>query len=227
MCGSSKTQNNINAQQVAFMQQLQSQYQTDFAKNQSIFNDLSATLTPIIAAGPTQQGFSDQEMAALNTQARETAAQTASQTNQAINQQVMARGGGNNPNLTSPAMAMLDQQSDLSAENQLSQTLNQNTVEGFQQGNQNFRNAVGALAGIPGALESPLTSAGNGVVNSGNAAADEANKINSANNSWMGLLGGLAGTALGGPMGGGLAKGLGGLFKTTPTAPNASFLENL
>jgi len=192
MCGSSDAQNNINQQQQAFYKQLTDQYQTEFGQNQAILKSLTDALTPLITAGP-QQGFSPEETAALNTQATEQAAQAAAQTKQALNEGIAARGGGNNPNLTNPATAQLDEAADLAAQKQLSDAKLGITQNNYATGRQQFNNALGLLSGVPGSVQGANSSAASVATGAGDSAAQEANAINQSNNSWMGLLGGLAG----------------------------------
>lgn len=197
MCGSSDSQNQINTAQINFMNQLSSQYATTYGQNQQIFNQLQASLAPLVAGGPSQEGYSPEQKAALNAQATEGAAQAYRQTATATREQQMARGGGNIP-FTNAADEQLNGQIAISAENNLNNQKLDILNNDYATGRANYATAVGALSGVPGAIENPLTSSAGAVTGSGNAAASEANTIQAANDSWMGLVGGLADTALSG-----------------------------
>lgn len=194
MCGSSKQQNSINDAQTEFYKQLTSQYQTDFAQNQDVLKQLTSTLSPIIAAGAGQEGYTPEQKAALNAQATEGSAQAYRQAATAANEGMAARGGGNIP-ITGPATEQLSDQLKLGAETNLNNEKLGITTNNFALGRQNFNTAVGQLASVPGALEGATNGAAGAATSAGTAAATEANEINKSNNSWMGLVGGLIGTA--------------------------------
>jgi hypothetical protein len=197
MCGASQSQQNLASSQAAFYTQLTQQYQTEFAQNQSIMSSLTATLQPIIAAGPSQQGYSDTELAALNARATESAAAGYRNAATALGEKDGAAGGGNIP-IGSAAQAEVQGELATAATGQLTNEKTNILSSGFQQGNRNYEAAVGALSGVPGAIESPLTGAAGAAVGAGSSAMTGATDVNNANNSWEGLLGGLASSALSG-----------------------------
>ncbi|HEX3682202.1 MAG TPA: hypothetical protein VHU83_06635 [Bryobacteraceae bacterium] len=196
MCGSSQNQNNINNAQIQFMDTLTAQYQQEFAQNQEILNTLTSSLQPIINGGPSQEGYSPQELAALNTQATQQAGQAYAQAKQATDESIAAKGGGD-LFVPSGATQQVDADLDISAENNLSNQKLNILQSDYATGLSEYESAIGALSGVPGAIDNASTGAAGAVTNSSNAAANEANAITEANNSWMGLLGGVAGAALG------------------------------
>lgn len=227
------------AQTQQFYTQLLSMYQQSFGATSDIFKGLVQGLQPIFQAGPSQMGFSPQELAALNTKAMDTTSQGYQQTMQAVNERMAARGGGA---YYTPSGAEAQIQSSVAqnAENQLSSEQLGITQAGYDQGLKNYQFAAGMLGGIPQAEAStfsgftgPLTGAANaassaagvlsgvgGLSSSGinaatgssNAAANEANTIQAQSNSWMGMLGGVLSGVTSGFTGGlsGLISGLGG-----------------
>src|SRR5208337_1488296 len=69
LCGATKQQNQIAQQEQGLATQLTTQSQAVFGASSSVFNSLQSTFAPIIAAGPSQQGFSQQQLANLNSEA--------------------------------------------------------------------------------------------------------------------------------------------------------------
>lgn len=197
MCGASQQQENLATSQSNFYNQLTSQYQTEFSQNQAILSNLTKTLTPIINAGPSQQGYSPEEIAALNAQATEGTAAGYRSTATAMNEQEAALGGGNSP-ITSAAQEQLQSTAMTNAENQLTNAKTGILQSGFQQGATNFANATGQLVGAVGGTENPLSGAAGATTGAGSSAMTGATDVNNANNQWEGLLGGLASSALSG-----------------------------
>lgn len=195
MCGSTSNQNEVNTEQIQFMKQLSDQYSTEYAGNQAILNNLTSSLTPIIQAGINQQGYSPAELTALNSQATQQSGQAYAQEAQALNENMGAAGGGN-VFMPSAAHEAITAGLGASAENNLSNQKLGITQNNYATGRQNYTGAVGMLAGVPGALQGANNGNAGAFTNSGNAAASEANTIQQANDSWMGLVGGLANTAL-------------------------------
>lgn len=200
MCGASQDQKDINKQQIAFMNQLQTQYASQYADNKAIMDTLTSTLKPIVDAGINQEGFSPAELNALNGQAIQQSGQAYAQEKQALGESMAGAGGGQ---VFMPSAATESVKASLaaSAENNLSNQKLGITSADFATGRQNYTNAVGMLAGVPGAIGSANNGASGAVVNSGSAAASEANSIQAANSSWMGLVGGLAGSLGGAAIG--------------------------
>lgn len=193
MCGSTAAQNASQQQSAALQNAMLQNYQTEFGEASSIFSELSQSLSPIVEAGPNQQGFSASELAAMNTQAIQQAGSTYSNEMQAANESAAAKGGGTQ--LTpSGAASQVQESIGLGSENQEATALNQITQENYKQGTQNYENAVGALSGV-GNVFSSATSAGSAAAGAGQVAGSEANAIEQADNSWMGLVGGVLGNA--------------------------------
>src|SRR5690242_2392867 len=148
MCGSSSEQNQVNQAQIGFYNALTQNYKTTFGQNQAILNELQSSLAPIIAAGPNQQGFSQGELTALDTQATDASAQNYKQASQALNERFAAAGG--NQFIPSGAQEQLNSELATSSLNNLTNNRLGITEKGFDVGRQNFTNAVGALSAAPG-----------------------------------------------------------------------------
>ena len=186
----SEQEQNLSNEQAAFYKTLTNNYNTQFAGQSSILNSLKNAFTPILAAGPGQQGFTAPELAAMRTQAADTTAQAYAQARQAVNEKVAEAGGGN-AYLPSGAAA----QSNAGLASQAAQAnaaqQNQITQQNYGQGLKNFQLAASALSGTAGLFD-PTAFAGQGN-SAGQNAFGSANTINQENNAWKGELGGAIG----------------------------------
>jgi hypothetical protein len=75
MCGPTSAQTSALNQQTSLQATLQQEAETTYGEDQGILSQLKATYEPIVAAGPNQEGYSPEELAALNTQSTEGTAQ--------------------------------------------------------------------------------------------------------------------------------------------------------
>jgi len=206
MCGgASSAQKQLSQEQSQFYQQLQQNYGTEFAGQQSILNSLSSAFAPIVGAGVNQQGFSAPELAAMNTAAINNSAGNYANAARAVNEQIAGRGGGN-MYLPSGTSAAIQGNIAAQAAGNLSNAENQITQANYQQGRQNFFNAAGALGGVASTYN-PASFAGQ-ATGAGNAAFGSATQIYNQGNQWMGMLGGALGGAVG-TVASGLSGGLG------------------
>ena len=190
MCGASDQQNQTYQAQAAFMQTLTQAYQQQFAGQNAILSELTKTFEPILQAGPSQEGFSAGEKAALNTQATEGVAQNYQSLQKSLANQQAAQGGGNDF-IPSGQSAAIQAELGTSAARQLSGEENAIELANYQTGRQTFSQAAGALGGVAGQMN-PLGYAG-ATTGAGEAAGTTANQIAQANNAWMSALGGAIG----------------------------------
>src|SRR5277367_3499793 len=95
MCGPSSQENSLEAQQSGLAKTLGANYNQYFGSQSAVLQNLNNMLTPIAEAGPDQQGFGANELAALNTQAGEGVGQNYAKASQALNTTLATRGGGN------------------------------------------------------------------------------------------------------------------------------------
>ena len=210
--GPTAAQNQIASSQQSFFSQLTSSFNQMFAGQTGILQSLQQAFQPILAAGPNQFGFSPQEMATLKAGAVNQTAQTFAANQQALNNALAARGGGN-AFLPSGAQAQLQQQGYTAASQEESGLLNQITQAGYAQGRQNFltaANVLGSTAAMynPTGYASQATSAGEQAFGTATQIAKE----QAAASPWGaigGALGGVAGSFLGGPIGSQIGSSLG------------------
>lgn len=202
MCGANQQQQQISDAQQQMYQTLNANYQTAFGQSQAITSALTAQFQPILAAGPSQTGYSQGELDTLNAQATQGTATNYAQAQRATAQQLAAVGGGNTMLPSSVSANILANNTNQYAALR-SQEQNQIMQNNYAQGYQNWLQAANVLNSTasqlnPNAYASSATSGGT-------AAANTANQIASQNNSiWnaaIGALGSVGGMALGGYMG--------------------------
>lgn len=198
MCGSTSGQTQVSNEENQFYSTLTSQYNTVFGESQEITGALTKAFTPILAAGPSQTGFSPGETNALETQNNESTATNYAQAQKATANILAARGGGDTL-LPSSVNANLLAQNANAAAAQRSQGENAITQANYQQGYQNWAQAASVLGSTAG-LVSP-TAFGGMTTGAGTAAMTGATDIaNSANSPWnaaFGALGSVGGIAAG------------------------------
>jgi hypothetical protein len=197
MCGSTGQQQQISDAQQQMYTTLTNNYNTAFGQDQAITSALTAQFQPILAAGPSQTGFSTGENTSLNTSASENIAQNYAAAQKATAQVLASRGGGNTL-LPSSVNANLLAQNTNEAAQQRSQAQNTINQANYAQGYQNWQTAANVL-GQTASLINPLGYASS-ATNAGTAAATTANQIAQQNNSvWnaaIGALGSLGGAAV-------------------------------
>jgi hypothetical protein len=212
MCGSNQQQKDISNSQQQMYQTLNQNFQTTFGQDQAITSALTAQFQPILAAGPSQTGFSQGELTNLNTSAGENIAQNYAAAQRATAQVLAARGGGNTLIPSSISANILAQNTNQAAQ-QRSQAENTIQQANYAQGYSNWQQAAQVLNNTA-QLINPLGYAG-ASTNAGTAAATTANQIASQQNSiWnaaIGALGSVGGTALSG--------GISGFLPRTPSIP--------
>lgn len=208
MCGSTPQENEISDEQQQFYKQMADEFSTIFGQNQAITGALTSAFTPILNAGPSQQGYSAQENTSLNTQNTEGVATDYAQAQKATAQILAARGGGNTMLPSSVTSNILAQNTNAAAATR-AQGANTILQNNYAQGYQNWNtaaNVLGNTAGLlnPNAYASSATSAGT-------AASNTANQIAQNNFAPWGAVAGAAGSVLGAALNpiSPIAKGIG------------------
>lgn len=215
LCKGSAGQEQIAAGQQNFYKTLSDNYNTQFAGQDAILSSLNSRLAPTVAAGPSQYGYSSAEDAAQRTQSDSGTAANFQTAKRNIGEGMAAAGG--NQFLPTGAQTQANQQ----LQSQAAQTRSNQqlgiTTAGYQQGNQNYNNAVAASQNVANAYN-PNGTASN-ATGAGSSAMTSANTLNSQSN-WNvvgGMLGGIASSVAGNinPMsflggGGGGARSIGG-----------------
>jgi hypothetical protein len=210
LCGATGAQKRAAAQEQSIASLLTSNFQKVFGDNELVLKNITDSLTPIVERGPSQYGLSPQEDAALRTKATAENAAKAQQVTNSVRSAMAARGGGNTYMPTGSEAAIEGQLAEEQAQKQADTQLGI-TEKGYDVGRQNFFGAEGALQSAPGALEAPITNAGNSADSAAGLSMQGATEIADANNAWIAPVAGMIGS---------LGSGaLGGLGRKKPTGP--------
>jgi hypothetical protein len=176
MCGPTSTQTKLEGSEQQFMQELMSNYSTNFGEQQQVLNHLNSVLSPILQAGPNQTGFSPSETAALNTQAIDTTGAGAANTERAIANETAGRNDSGNL-AEAGNVAALKAGAASAAEGQLSNEELGITEANYATGRSNFNNAVSAEEGVSGQFGSGAASTMGGATSANTTAFGEATQI--------------------------------------------------
>lgn len=162
-----------------------------------VLGGINKSLSPILAAGPSQMGFNPQLTAALNTQAINTAGATARNLRQSAANFGAGEGGGGTSGLTSGVTRQLQQAGAISAENQLAGAQEGITEKSAELGNQNYWRSLGGEQALAG--EYSPNAAQQGAIGENQASFGEASQITTENNAlgqdFAGFATALAGSA--------------------------------
>jgi hypothetical protein len=216
MCGADKSQKQIEQQQQQNFQTLTNQAQQIFGNSSQIFKDLTSSFSPIVAAGPGQSGFTPAELATLQSQAITRSGIAYRNAAQAAGSNAAGFAGGNTF-LPSGATAQMQANIAEAGAGETANELANIDIQNAQLGRENWLQAAGVLGGATNVFN-PSTSASGQATGAGEAAANTANQIAQANNSWMNALGGAIGQIGGAAVTGGLSKlGSGGGAQPAPS----------
>jgi hypothetical protein len=205
MCGPTSAQTQLQQEQADFYQEAQQQQQQVYGEDQQILKTMTGIYEPILAAGPSQTGFSQQEETALNTQATEGVSTNYAQAAKASAENEASLGGGNTY-LPSGVAEQTQAEIAAAAAGQRSTEQAQITEANYAQGYNEWQNAAEGLATVGGEL-SPVGYSG-AATGAGNAASTTANEIAQEDNSWVNAAIG-AGTSI---AGGVIGENPGGIF---------------
>jgi hypothetical protein len=194
-CGATRQQKELAAAQKSFYDTMRASYGEVFGADKAILSSLTSSLTPILERGPSAKGMDPAEEAALRTQAAQATGAAYKQAAGAVGEQLAARGGGN---------AFLPSGTEAQIREELaSEAVTQNiekqlgiTERNYDIGRQQYWMAEQGLAGAPSVMNSAAGFAGE-ATGAGSSAEKSAADVAAASKSWMGLLGGLAGGAMG------------------------------
>lgn len=197
------------------MQQLQGNYSTNFAEQQSVLNHLNSVLSPVLQAGPNQTGFSPSERAAFNTQAIDSTGAAAANVERQIGNETAGRSDSGNVDEAGNTQA-LKANAASAAEGQLSNEELGITEADYATGRANFDSAVGAEEGVSSQYNPAATGQ---LATSANATAfGEANSIQQEQNQEEAdIAGGVTSLAEG------AIGGFGEAMKTTPGGNSEGF----
>lgn len=198
--GATQQQNDLADSQSKFYTTMTQDYNTQFANQSNVLKSLQSSLQPVLDAGINQFGFNDAENNALKSQAIQNTGVQYQNAQKSLQNMQAARGGGN-AFLPSGVDSQVDAQLAASGANQTSSQLLGIKQAGYDQGRQNYQNAVASLGGV--ASQYNPTGFSNSATGAGSLADNQASTVQKANQAaspWGaigGLLGGVAGSFLG------------------------------
>ena len=145
MCGTHGAEKAAAAQQTAFTSQMISEGSQVFGQDSSVFNQLVGAYSPIVKAGPSQEGFSAAESNALNAAAIQNTAAGYRNAAAATKSGVAGFGGGNTLSTSGVGLNANVAVGEAAANQQATQ-LNQIQQANWSQGHQNWLQATQGLA---------------------------------------------------------------------------------
>ncbi len=187
LCKGDDTAKANEQSQLQFNQQLMSLFQQQFGKQNAITDQLTKTLMPMLQ---NPQGYSPEALAALRSQAKESAADSYANAEKAFQTQSFARGGRDLPSGVDEQVQGAISGGAAAQEAGAQQNI---TLANENQKQSNFWNAINGLNGVSAQLN-PLGYAGAATSGSG-AVAGLSNAVTSSQQS--GVLGGILGGVFG------------------------------
>lgn len=190
--------------------QLAADFGERYGEQSAVLANLRSLWTPIAQAGPDQQGFGANELAAITTGAREGVADQYAKASRALNTTLATRGGGSEV-LPTGASAALRESLASAAANESARQQQAITTANYAQGRQNWREATAGLQALASQYN-PSTFSGQA------SAANEAQfnmekQINQERAQKMSsIIGGITGLAANFIPGGKFLGGIKGLF---------------
>jgi hypothetical protein len=195
MCGPSGAQSQLQDEEMSFLQTQQNAYSTAYGKFSDISDRLNAQFAPIIAKGPNQEGFNDQEKTMLNTQATEGTANEYAKAKTALQEDLASEGGGgDSTNLTSGHSDELRQELLSGGAAEESREKQQILQADYTQGYNEYNSAVEGEEAVAGGWNpNSFAASEEGAAGTAN---NEANTIAAQQNTvWTSVLGALGGVA--------------------------------
>jgi hypothetical protein len=221
MCGATDDQKEISDSQQQMYKTLNDNYTTVFGQAQDILKTLTSSFTPILNAGPMQEGMTPEQKTALNTAQFENINAQSAAAQRAVAQSLAARGGGNTVLPSSVSTNALN--APITAAATARAAAANNTInQSYALGRQNWQQAINVLSGTAGLLNP--TGYSSTAISGGNAAANTANQIAQANNSiWNGVIGAIG--SVGGAALGNVGS-ISNLFNKAPSLPYQQWYNN-
>jgi hypothetical protein len=148
-CGTTSATDAAVADQTKFTTAMVSQAHEVFGADSGVFNTMKNAYSALLAAGPSQQGFSVAQQNAMNAAAITNGANQARFAQASLAGRQAGAGGGNAPNASGiGAGASTQLAADIAA--QTAGSLNQIQQKNWEQGNINWREAGAELGKAPG-----------------------------------------------------------------------------
>lgn len=156
MCGPGNDQKTLASQQAAFATTLQQSFGQRFAGQDAVLSKLNAALTPIVAAGPSQQGFNPAELNNLNARAIDDTSANYANAARSLNGQLAGRGGdigaggGNDSGLQSGVDSQIKASLASEGARVLSGQEHDINIANYETGRQNYNQALAGMNALSG-----------------------------------------------------------------------------
>jgi len=147
-CGTHGAEDAAAANQTAFTNSMLSQASSVFGADNGVFNSMKNAYSQLLAAGPSQQGFSAQQQSAMNASAITNGANQTRFAMASVAGKQAGAGGGNVPNASGIGAGERAQVAEAGAAN-TANALNEIQQKNYAQGNINFNEAGAALSKAP------------------------------------------------------------------------------
>lgn len=194
-CDPSSAQKSALGADSTFRKTLTGSYGTEFGDASTLFNQLNSGLEQITSKGPEQEGMSAQEKAAENSQALNSAAASNKNVQALIGQKASMSGA--TPGVESGVTTSVRANAAANIENNLSNKQADITEKDYAIGRENYSNAVKEQEALPSAAFGAANQSAGQVEGAEEVENKQANENESQSSSWMGLVGGLADSAVG------------------------------
>ncbi len=191
-CGPSGGQKSALGADASFRTRLTGAYATDFADAKHLFDELHTNMEQIVAKGSSQEGFSAEEKAARTSQNLNQTAAENKHVQQLIGEKAAVTGAV--PGVESGVTQAVRASAATAAETAMNTRGAKITEENYEVGRENYNRAVAGELALPAATMNPATSAAGAVTGAEKVESEQANENAAASSSWMGLVGGLAGS---------------------------------
>lgn len=194
MCDAGSGEKQAASQLKDFSKQMVDQASSVFGNDSTIFNQMMKSYSGIIAGGPGQQGFSQAELNAKNSQAITNNANQYRNVAGAAKAGQAAYGGGNTVSgagVTTAANLGIAEAAAGNTANELSNITQQN----YEAGRQNFWNAASGEQQLPGVFNN-LPGVDNAALGAQDANLKEQKSLDQAGNWWQKPVMGLVGAGL-------------------------------
>lgn len=145
MCGPTNDEKSLQGQSESFASTLQASYGQLFGQQQGVLASLNKSLSPILAAGPNQEGFSSTEKAALSTAAINNAGAANRAAQQAAANFGAGQGGGGTSGIQSGITKQIQAGIASQSAGQLASQQNNIVQQDYKQGSENYWRAQGAV----------------------------------------------------------------------------------
>src|ERR1035437_458627 len=173
LCGPSAQETAIQGQTQSLATTMAGDFSTRFASQNQVLSNLNNSLTPIVAAGPNQQGFTGEELASMNTSAINNAAAANRNAVQATGNAI---AGQNGSGLESGIQQAIKGGIASNVANNFADTQNQIVQNNYATGRSNYKEGVAGMQALSGDY-APQTF-GQEAQSGFNSAFGQADKIN-------------------------------------------------